>query len=57
MNVSCSTPCGHWGSCLMNCLMCLITVTMLNEEKARDLKDSLEDMMKMNWINTNFLLI
>lgn len=37
MNVSCSTPCGQRGCCLMNCLMCLITVTMLNEEKAREI--------------------
>lgn len=37
MNVSCSAPCGQRGCCLMNCLMCLITVTMLNEEKAREI--------------------
>lgn len=58
MNVSCNTPCGQWGSCLMNCLMCLITVTMWNEENSqRDLKDPLENTMKMNWINKKFLLI
>lgn len=42
----------------MNCLMCLITVTMWNEGNSqRDLKDPLENTMKMNWINKKFLLI
>lgn len=39
---------------LLNVLDC---ITMLNEEKGRDLKDSLEDMMKMNWILSELLLI